>query len=149
MNRTAVTEAKPTPVVVSVTDANHLPTAVRSCIASVGFQLKPGSRVMLKPNLTFPRHRPGVTTSPAFIAAILEYISDCGATALIGEGDGGYGAWSADVGFAGHGLPELAKRFGAKLINLSTADTISLPIHVGKDTIETVSLAGVLTDVDA
>jgi uncharacterized protein (DUF362 family) len=104
--------------------------------------------VLLKPNLTFPRHLPGVTTSPAFLAATLEYVSDCGATALIGEGDGGYGAWSADVGFAGHGLPELASRFGAQLINLSTAPSTSISVPISPDRERTVSLAGVLTDVD-
>ncbi len=83
------------------------------------------------------------------MAAMLEYVSDCGAVALIGEGDGGYGAWSADISFAGHGLPRLAKRFGAQLINLSTAPRAAVSVQVSPDSEVTVTLAGVLTDVDA
>ncbi len=141
--------APATSSVVCVADATDLVTAVRHCIASVGASVSRGERVLLKPNLTFPRHMRGVTTSPLFLAAVLEYISDCGATAAIGEGDGGYGAYSADVGFAGHGLPEIARRFGAQLINLSTAPSTTISVRVAADRQRTISLAGILTDVDA
>jgi uncharacterized protein (DUF362 family) len=80
-----------------------------------------GKCVFLKPNLTYPRHKPGVTTSPRFLAAALEVFRDLGARVTVGEGDGGYGSWPADLAFEGHGLPALCNQFGASLVNLSTS----------------------------
>lgn len=104
-------------------------TALETFGSSV--KVKRGTRVFLKPNLTYPRHKPGVTTSPRFIRDVLRTFHDLGATVTIGEGDGGYGAWSADLAFEGHGLTALCRQFGAKLVNLSTTPTRLAEIELG------------------
>jgi uncharacterized protein (DUF362 family) len=93
--------------------------------------IKRGTRVFLKPNLTYPRHKPGVTTSPRFIREVLRTFHELGAIVTIGDGDGGYGAWSADLAFEGHGLTTLCRQFGAKLVNLSTTSTRLTEIELG------------------
>jgi uncharacterized protein (DUF362 family) len=89
-----------------------------------------GSRVFLKPNLTYPSHKPGVTTSPRFLAGVVEVFRTHGAEVLVGDGDGGYGAWSADLAFEGHGLPSLCRRYGAKLVNLSTTPSRTIEAEI-------------------
>jgi len=89
-----------------------------------------GTRVFLKPNLTYPRHKPGVTTNPRFIKDVVKTFRELGATVTIGEGDGGYGAWSAELAFEGHGLPNLCREFGVRLVNLSTAPSRLTEIEV-------------------
>ena len=85
-------------------------------------KLRRGERVFLKPNLTYPTHRPGVTTRPEFLRAVVGNLRDLGAEVLVGESDGGYGAWPASLAFEGHGLPELCKETGATLVDLTKAD---------------------------
>lgn len=106
---------------VIIEDANDIARSVRKAASALGpeVEVQSGERVFLKPNLTYPTHRPGVTTSPRFLRAVLEYFSDIGARITVGEGDGGYGAWPADVAFDGHGLHSLCREYGADLVNLS------------------------------
>lgn len=109
---------------VVIEDAHDPRRALRSVLGTLSESLpRPGARVFLKPNLTYPRHRPGVTTSPAFMAIVLESFAEMGVGLTIGEGDGGYGSWSAETAFDGHGLRDLAARYGARLVNLSTMPT--------------------------
>lgn len=107
---------------VFINDAYDTDTAVREALAvlvpSAG--IRSGDRVFLKPNLTYPTHRPGVTTSPRFLRSVIRCFAERGALITVGEGDGGYGSWSADVAFDGHGLRDLCREFGAELVNLSS-----------------------------
>ena len=108
---------------VIIEDADDTRAAVQRALTDMGMtrSVKPGDRVFFKPNLTYPSHRPGVTTSPHFIRAVLETFADLGAKLTVGEGDGGYGAYPADVAFEGHGLREICQTFAADLVNLSLA----------------------------
>jgi len=78
-----------------------------------------GSHVFIKPNLTWISHLPGITTSPAFLSAVVELIREKTRNITIGESDGGYNSFRADDAFRGHGLDKLASRYGVKLRNLS------------------------------
>jgi uncharacterized protein (DUF362 family) len=115
---------------VYVDDAGDIVPALQRCVAAVGQQLalRPGQHVFLKPNLTYPRHKPGVTTSPNFIRAAIQVFTEMGAKVTVGEGDGGYGSYSADIAFEGHGLREICRRYGADLVNLSTAPAVEIDV---------------------
>lgn len=95
-----------------------------ACLATV----RPGDRVALKPNLTYPYYKKGVTTSPAHVEALLSILADLGAKVMIVESDGGYGVWSAEEAFEGHGLYALAKRFSAEVVSLSGMPSRSIPV---------------------
>lgn len=106
---------------VRIDNADDIHGAVGDALDSLGaFEyLGKGRRVFLKPNLTYPTHRPGVTTSPRLLRAVLSNLADSGSRVFVGESDGGYGAWSADTAFDGHGLRAICSTFGATLVNLS------------------------------
>lgn len=99
---------------------SDLRSAVRSAMEETGILagVHEGARVALKPNLTYPYHRPGVTTSPAVIEAVVEILSERTNNLAIVETDGGYGAWKAVEAFQGHGIYALREKFGCQIINL-------------------------------
>jgi uncharacterized protein (DUF362 family) len=78
-----------------------------------------GARVFLKPNFTYPFHKPGVTTSPAFIEAAVRALAGRAGEVVICESDGGSSAWTADQAFEGHDLPRICAEHGARTMNLS------------------------------
>ena len=81
--------------------------------------LPAGARVFIKPNLTWPQHMPGVTTSRQAIEAVLAAISRRTTNICIGESDGGYHSYAAEDTFRGHDLYCIAERYGARVVNLS------------------------------
>lgn len=86
--------------------------------AGVLDRVLPTSRVALKPNLTYPYHRPGITTSPDVLRATVRVLRKITPHIAIVETDGGYGAWQAAEAFKGHGIYDLAEEFGVEVVNL-------------------------------
>ncbi len=82
--------------------------------------IAPGSRVFIKPNLTWERPTPGVTVTPAFLHALVEALLPITSDITIGESEGGQACFKAEDAFEAHGLFDLAKEFGVKVVNLST-----------------------------
>jgi len=96
--------------------------AVREGLEWTGIarRLRPGDVVFLKPNLTFPRYRPGVMTSPACIEALVRALKDHRCRVIVGEADGGgYNRFAMDEVFRETGLAAMARRLGFELVNLS------------------------------
>jgi uncharacterized protein (DUF362 family) len=88
--------------------------------------------VFIKPNLTFPTYRKGVTTTPDMIEGVLSALSDYDIKVFIGESDGGYGSYRVEEAFENFGLPDLSRRFGAKLVDLSAVERVGVPFTSGK-----------------
>lgn len=94
--------------------------AVESALDQAGIlaRITSSTRIALKPNLTYPVHKPGITTSPEVIGALVRILRARTPHLAIVESDGGYGAWTATEAFHGHGLEALRDEFGIKLVNL-------------------------------
>jgi uncharacterized protein (DUF362 family) len=88
-----------------------------------------GCRVAVKPNLTFPVPRPGVTTTPSVLRAVVESLVERSNQVLVVESDGGYGAWDCERALRGHGVHEMCAALGASAVNLSTAPRTSLAVR--------------------
>ena len=78
-----------------------------------------GARVFIKPNLTWPTHIPGVTTTPEFIRAIVGILRTRTSNITVGESNGGYHSYLAEEAFRGHRVYEIAEEYGAQVVNLS------------------------------
>jgi len=87
-----------------------------------------GCRVAVKPNLTFPTPRPGVTTTPEVLRAVVQRLVERSNTVFVVESDGGYGAWDCDRALRGHGVHEMCAALGATAVNLSGAPRTSLAV---------------------
>jgi uncharacterized protein (DUF362 family) len=77
------------------------------------------ARVSIKPNLTYPIHKPGVTTSPRMLEAVIRLFNSRTRNINIVEADGGSYAWPADEAFKGHGIDAMCDRYGARAVNLT------------------------------
>ena len=81
-----------------------------------------GSRVAIKPNLTYPFYKEGVTTSPNLLEILVKVLKDKTPNISIVESNGSRNAWQAETAFKGHGIDELSRKYGIKAINLSKTD---------------------------
>ena len=126
---------------------NDLKDRIRDSLEFVDWKNKiyPDSRIFLKPNLTFPEFREGVTTSPHFMAALMDVLKERTNHLTVFEGDGGYNSYNAEQAFKAHDLYEICESRGAKLINISRQEWkyIEVPtpgktlrIPVSKDIVE-------------
>jgi len=91
-----------TSVYVNRTDGGHdLAASLRGALEWLGWEriVARGSRVFLKPNLTWRLPSPGVTTTPKFLEAAVEILRERAGEIIIGESDGGYHAFKAEEAF--------------------------------------------------
>src|SRR2546430_15109992 len=90
----------------------HREKDLRAAFEFVGLNkaLDSSSKVFVKPNFTFPRPIPGVTTSPEVLEDTLRLLSESGVEIFVGESNGGDGALFSSEGVARHGRSEICKR---------------------------------------
>lgn len=100
---------------------NDLKDRIRDALEFVDWKDKifPDSRVFVKPNLTFPEFRKGVTTSPHFMAALLDVLKERTPHLTVFEGDGGNNSYTMETAFKAHDLYEITESRGVKLMNIS------------------------------
>jgi len=83
--------------------------------------------VLIKPNLCGGvAGEPGSHTSAAVLEPVLELFSTCGRPLYIGEADGSFN--DADHMFRALGIHDLARRFGARVVNLSRGPYVDVDV---------------------
>lgn len=82
--------------------------------------VKRGDLVLLKPNLTYPKFKPAVTTTPEILEGAIRLLKDLGAKIVVGESDGGYNSYEVKDAFHDFGLYDLEKKYGIKVVNFSS-----------------------------
>jgi uncharacterized protein (DUF362 family) len=85
----------------------------------VGGEISSSTRIAIKPNFTYPWYKPGVTTSPQVLRAVVAALKDYTSHIMIVESDGGSNAWSAAQAFEGHGVPTICSDLGVKSAGLT------------------------------
>ena len=74
-------------------ERDEVRAAVAACLAplgGIGAFVRPGSRVLVKPNLLSSRPpEDAVTTHPELVRAVVEQVQEAGATAVVGDSPGG------------------------------------------------------------
>jgi len=81
----------------------------------------PGTRIFIKPNFTWKKHVAGITTSPAFLRELVHELAGRGARITIGESNGGNNLFTAEEAFEDHGVYDLERTYGVRVMNLSSA----------------------------
>lgn len=87
-------------------------------------RMQRGARVLIKPNLTFPFHEPGVTTPPDMLRALTEMLVTRGAVVTICEGGPSLDAYSTWGAFREHGILDLEAEFGIRVIDLCSEPAV-------------------------
>ncbi len=88
--------------------------------------------IFIKPNLTYPAYKEGVTTRQAFVRSLVEALRSINSTTLIyiGEGEGGYNSFSMTDAMKQMGFDQLEKDFPRiKILNLSGMPTQSVELR--------------------
>jgi len=106
------------------------------------------STVFIKPNFTFPNYRPGVTTTPEVLHAILEALKDRAGRIIVGESDGGNNSFKADEAFQGHNMYHICQKGSAELVNLSKLPSAKIKGKVCQKTVEVELPRLLLEEVD-
>lgn len=111
---------------------NNLSGTIYEALDWIGLfqRINPSIRICLKPNLTNPYYKPGVTTSPEVIFETAKILRDYTTHIYIVESNGAYGSFTAEEAFRGHNLYDFAKKLDIQLINLSNepAEYVSFKI---------------------
>lgn len=82
--------------------------------------------IFIKPNLTYPRYKEGVTTRKDFVASLVDSLRKINTTTkiYIGEGEGGYNSFSMTDAMRDMGFFEIAENYpNVEAINLSKLKT--------------------------
>lgn len=88
--------------------------------------------VLIKPNLTYPTYREGVTTRKEFIENLVAALRQINSTTkiYIGEGEGGYNSFSMTDAMRVMGFYDIAKRYpNVEIVNLTKVQRCSVQIE--------------------
>ncbi|MFA5114026.1 MAG: DUF362 domain-containing protein [Candidatus Margulisiibacteriota bacterium] len=100
--------------------AGQLPAKLRAAAVWTGLDKGLAGRlVFLKPNLTYPKFKPGVTTTPALLETLIVLLKEYGCRIIVGESDGGYNSYAVKDAFHDYGLYDYEKKYGIRVVNLS------------------------------
>jgi uncharacterized protein (DUF362 family) len=81
--------------------------------------ISPTTRVFIKPNLTWRVPKSGVTVTPAFLKTFVKALLLLTQRITIGESEGGQACFRAEEAFESHGLYDLEREHGVRVVNLS------------------------------
>jgi uncharacterized protein (DUF362 family) len=115
---------------------------------NVDSMIGPGDHVFIKPNLTYPTYKQGVTTSPRVIESLVKVLVNQTTNVTIVESDGGSHAWQAEEAFKGHKVYEICSRYGAKSLNLSKAPSKVIQVSVADRRVKMELPSPLLDDAD-
>jgi len=103
----------------------NLRDKIRESLEFVDWKNKifPDSNIWVKPNLTFPEYMPGVTTSPHFMATLLDVLKERTKHLTVFESDGGNNSYTMERAFKGHDLYEICESRSVRLVNLTREKT--------------------------
>ena len=91
--------------------------------------------VFIKPNLTYPVYKKGVTTRVEFVRALTEALLRVNPKlkVFIGEGEGGYNSYSMSAAMGAMGFTNIAKDHSqVEVVNLSKVPTIAVELKTHK-----------------
>jgi uncharacterized protein (DUF362 family) len=109
------------------------PRALRAAFEYVGLygEIGRSTKIFVKPNFTYPKPVPGVTTSRGLLTDALRLLGETGAEVFVGESNGGYGSFLASESFVGHALPEICRQTGTTPLDLSQLETEEQAARIG------------------
>ena len=102
-------------------DSDNLERDLKTALEQLKWRdyIKTDSRIFVKPNYTVPFFVPGITTNRCVVEALLGILKDRVDEVFVGEADGGDESFTAEYSLKNHGVPEICKKTGATMINLS------------------------------
>jgi len=96
--------------------------AVRKALEDIRFEIPPGKRVLLKPNI-MAQNKPdqAASTHPAVVGALCRLFREKGCDVTIGDSSAFYQGGGTRLGLETTGMAEVARKYGAKLLPFEAA----------------------------
>ena len=111
----------------------------------INYFVKPGEKILLKPNLLSARSpEEAVTTHPEFVRSVIKILKESGAIVLLGDSPGG-AIKGVERVWEKTGMLNLAREENIELINLETYPKIEVPIDY--PAVKTLYLSRIIYDV--
>jgi uncharacterized protein (DUF362 family) len=134
-----VEAADPTVIIEEMLDEGALKGQFNRAInrLSLDRDFKNARGVFIKPNLTYPNYREGVTTRFEFIHSLVRALREVSeeTNIYIGEGEGGYNSFSMTKAMEQMGFLELSKEYPrVEIVNLSKMPLKKVEIPIGSRT---------------
>ena len=109
-------------------DKDSIEKDLKEALDAVGWheRIRSDSKVFVKPNLTLPYFKAGVTTHGHVTEALLGILKDRASEVYVGESDGGYESFTADYSLRNHDIPGICERTGAEMLDLSKQERVVL-----------------------
>jgi len=88
--------------------------------------------IFIKPNLTYPTYKKGVTTRKDFIESFVSALRQINSTTIIyiGEGEGGYNSYSMTEAMRNMGFFEIEKKYpNVKIVNISEQQSATVELE--------------------
>jgi uncharacterized protein (DUF362 family) len=107
--------------------------------------------VFIKPNITYPFYKMGVTTRVEFVEDLVAALRENNSSTkiFIGEGEGGYNSFSTTKAFAAMGYNELSRKFpNVEIVNLSKIPSETVDLFINKRPYPLKLPAMLLNDID-
>ena len=92
--------------------------------------VKSDDTILIKPNLTWPIYKKGVTTTSKLLDHLSALLKNKCTKVIVAESDGCNSAWTAEQCFIGHKFLNIAKKNGFKLVNLTKKPAILKRVKV-------------------
>jgi uncharacterized protein (DUF362 family) len=132
--------------------ANDLDSQIYDSSVKIGFKesVESAKAIFIKPNLTYPVYKKGVTTRVEFIRSLVNVISDINPLLkiVIGEGEGGYNSFSMLDAFKNMGFFDIQKDFSqVEIVNVSDLPTKEVVIEIPGGQYK-IGLSTIFDDVD-
>ncbi|MCB4792440.1 MAG: DUF362 domain-containing protein [Elusimicrobia bacterium] len=130
-------------------DSNEVSQSVTRAVELIGGInnfIKPGEKILVKPNLLSARlPERAVTTHPEVVRAILRLVRNAGAIPLLGDSPGG-AVKGVERVWTETGMKKLADEENVQLVNFETSGAVSR--NINHPTISKIHLASITLDVD-
>lgn len=100
---------------------------------SIANDFNKANAIFIKPNLTYPKFKKGVTTRVEYIESLVAALRQINSSTkiYIGEGEGGYNSFSMTEAMQSMGFYELEKRFqNVKVVNISKIPSRTVELEV-------------------
>lgn len=120
---------------VSIVKEDHVERQVRKAIELIGGMdkfVKPGCKVLMKPNMTGPApYTKGVTTNPAVLDVLMKLAWEAGAARVdVGDGTGSIHIGSIEV-MERCGIGETTRKNHGEIVDLNLGETVEIPVSNG------------------
>jgi uncharacterized protein (DUF362 family) len=124
MEKVAIVKGRKSP---NESDVIEMVRRAIDLVGGISSIVKPGDKVVLKPNIVTGKATVGVTTDPRVVKALILMVQEANAREILVAEGAGYGSPTPEA-FERSGIKNVAERLGAKVVDVDTDDVVEVAV---------------------